>query len=59
MFAQDLCHSQIEYLFNSIDLNKKDRAKRNHKSSIFNFQFSIPAYPGWVIAARKPLNRER
>ena len=27
MFAQDLCHSQIEYLSNSIDLNLKDRAK--------------------------------
>ena len=27
IFAHDLCHSQIEYLSNSIDLNKKDRAK--------------------------------
>ena len=27
MFAHDLCHSQIEYLSNSIDLNRKDRAK--------------------------------
>jgi hypothetical protein len=45
MFAHDLCHSQIEYLSNStrreplsrtIDLIRKDRAKRYHKSSIFN-----------------------
>ncbi len=26
MFAHDLCHSQIVYLSNSIDLNRKDRA---------------------------------
>ena len=26
MFAHDLCHSQIEYLSNSIDVNRKDRA---------------------------------
>jgi hypothetical protein len=31
----------------SIDLNRKDRAKRYHKSSIFNRQYSIPALPGW------------
>ncbi len=47
MFAHDLCHSQIEYFSNSIDLNRKDRAsllrrngyegrERYHKSSIFN-----------------------
>ena len=30
----------------SIDLNRKDRAKRYHKSSIFNLQSSIPVYPG-------------
>jgi NodT family efflux transporter outer membrane factor (OMF) lipoprotein len=36
MFAHQLCHSQIEYLSNSIDLNRKDRTKRYHKSSIFN-----------------------
>jgi hypothetical protein len=48
MFAHDLCHSRIEYLSNSIDLNRKDRAKRYHKSSIFNRQYSIPACPGWV-----------
>ena len=44
MFAHDLRHSQIEYLSNStrrtIDFNRKDRAKRYHKSS-------IPACPGW------------
>ena len=43
-------HSQIEYLSNStrrepqgrtIDFNKKDRAKRYHKSSIFNLQFRL------------------
>ncbi len=28
-------------------LNRKDRAKRYHKSSIFNLQSSIPACPGW------------
>jgi len=27
MFAHDLWHSQIEYLSNSIDINRKDRAK--------------------------------
>jgi hypothetical protein len=59
MFAHDLCHSQIEYLCNStrreplgrtIDLNRKDRAKRYHKSSIVNRQSSIPALPGWAFA---------
>jgi hypothetical protein len=49
MFAHDLCHSQIEYLSNSIDFNKKDRAKRYHKSSIVNRQSSIPACPGWAF----------
>ncbi len=57
MFAHDLCHSPIEYFRNStrreplgrtIDLNRKDRAQRYHKSSIFNRQYSIPACPGWV-----------
>ena len=48
-FAHDLWYSQIEYLSNSIDLIRKDRAKRNHKSSIFNRQYSIPACPGWVL----------
>ncbi len=33
----------------SIDLNRKDRAKRYLKSSIFNRQSSIPALPAWVI----------
>jgi hypothetical protein len=33
---------------NAIDFNKKDRAKRYHKSSILNLQYSIPACPGWV-----------
>jgi len=41
MFVHDLCNSQIEYLRNSIDFNRKDRAKRYHKSSIFNRQYSI------------------
>jgi hypothetical protein len=53
MFAHDLCHSQIEYFRNAIDPNRKDRAKRNHKSSIFNRQSSIPACPGWVIKSQK------
>jgi hypothetical protein len=39
MFAHDLCDSQIEYVRDAIDLNRKDRAKRYHKSSIFNCQF--------------------
>ncbi len=48
MFAHDLCPIQIEYLSNptrrepqglTIDLNRKDRAKRYHKSSIFSLQF--------------------
>jgi hypothetical protein len=30
---------------NSIDFNRKDKAKRYHKSSIFNRQYSIPVYP--------------
>ena len=50
MFAHDLCDSRIEYFRNAIDLNRKDRAKRYHKSSIFNRQYSIPACPGWVLA---------
>jgi hypothetical protein len=41
MFAHDLCHSQIEYLRNSVDLDRKDRAKRYHKSSIVNIQFRL------------------
>jgi len=41
MFAHDLFHSQIEYLRNSIDFYRKDRAKRYHKLSIFNRQYSI------------------
>ncbi len=41
IFAHDLCHSQIEYLRNSINFNRKDRAKRYLKSSIFNRQYSI------------------
>ena len=28
MFAHDLCHSHIEYLRNSINFNRKDRATR-------------------------------
>jgi hypothetical protein len=38
LFAHDLWHRQIENLSNSIDLNRKDGAKRYHKSSIFNIQ---------------------
>jgi hypothetical protein len=26
MFAHDLCHSQVEYFRNAIDLDRKDRA---------------------------------
>ncbi|CAB1071709.1 hypothetical protein D1AOALGA4SA_1335 [Olavius algarvensis Delta 1 endosymbiont] len=48
MFAQDLCYCRIEYFWNAIDLNLKDRAKRYNKSSIFNLQSSIPACPGRV-----------
>jgi len=51
MFAHDLCHSQIEYLRTAIDLNKKDRAKRFNKYSIFNLQSSIPACPDWVLVS--------
>jgi hypothetical protein len=29
-------------------LLKNDRAKRYHKSSFFNLQYSIPACPGWA-----------
>jgi len=32
--------------------NKKDSAQRFHKSSISNLQYSIPAYPAWVIIPR-------
>jgi hypothetical protein len=59
MFAQELCHSQIEYLSNSIDLNLKDRAKRNHKYSFFNLQYSFPASPGWVSGVSVASGRER
>ena len=57
MFAKDLCHSQIEYFRNAIDLNWKDRAKpparrgcstyasesdtTNLHSSIVNIQFRL------------------
>ena len=34
MFAQDLCHSRIEYLRNAIDVNRKDRASRLRHSSL-------------------------
>ena len=49
MFAHDICHIQVEYLINSIDFNRKDRATcrvvaegeawsdtTNIQSSIFN-----------------------
>ncbi len=44
MFAHDLCHSQIEYLRNSIDSNRKDRATRGACAAraipqIVNIQF--------------------
>jgi hypothetical protein len=42
-------HSQSKYFRNTIDFNRKDRAKRYHKSSIFNRQYSIPAGPGWAL----------
>ncbi len=41
MFAQDLCHSRIEYLRNAIDVNRKDRAKRFLQSAIRNSQLKI------------------
>jgi len=49
MFAHDLCYNRIEYFKNVIDLDRKDRAERYHKSSIDNLQSSIPVYPGWVL----------
>ena len=66
MFAHDLCHSQIEYFSLRLGdptarrgmlshLNRKDRAKRYHKSSIFNRQYSIPACPGWGLIPRSLL----
>jgi hypothetical protein len=54
MFAHDLCHSQIEYLSNSIDFNKKDRAKRYHKYSIFNIQFRLVRVGFAPIKSRSP-----
>ena len=56
MFAHDLYHSQIEHLNNSIDLNRKDKAKRYHKSSIFNSGLSglgISPRPSAVAAVFK------
>ena len=41
MFAHDLCHGQIGYLWNFSSFRRKDRAKRFHKYSIFNSQYSI------------------
>ncbi len=48
IFAHDLWHSQIEYLSNSIDLNRKDRATRGASAcaaraipQIFNLHFPI------------------
>jgi hypothetical protein len=35
-FAHDLCHGQIKYFRNSIDLNRKDRAKRHHNFRHFS-----------------------
>jgi hypothetical protein len=44
---EDLSNStRREPLGRTIDFNRKDRAKRYHKSSIFNRQYSIPACPG-------------
>jgi hypothetical protein len=63
MFAHDLCHNQIEYFRNAIDINRKDRATRGASAcaaraipQIFNLQSSIfnPACPGWVY---KPMFR--
>ncbi|CAB1085547.1 hypothetical protein D1AOALGA4SA_13034 [Olavius algarvensis Delta 1 endosymbiont] len=36
-----------------IDINLKDRAKRYHKSSIFNLQSSFPRISG-ITATRRP-----
>jgi hypothetical protein len=44
---QGIMNFEVRY---SIDFNRKDRAKRYHKSSIFPpqaDQYSIPACPGW------------
>jgi hypothetical protein len=48
MIAHDLCHSQIEYFRNAIDLDRKDRATRGASAcaaraipQIFNLQSSI------------------
>jgi hypothetical protein len=46
MFAHDLCHSQNEFLKNSIDFNSKDRATRGAsvcaaRAISTNIQFSI------------------
>jgi hypothetical protein len=38
-------NDRIKRLGRMIDINKKDRAKRYHKSSIVNIQYSIPVYP--------------
>ncbi|CAB1077247.1 hypothetical protein D1AOALGA4SA_5039 [Olavius algarvensis Delta 1 endosymbiont] len=51
MFAQELFHSRIEYFKSAIDLYLNDRAKRYHKSSIFNLQFRL-AQVGLRISRR-------
>jgi len=65
MFAHDLYHSRIKYLSNStsrepldrtIDLNRKDRAKRYHKSSIVNIQFRLVRV-GISLSESHSLNR--
>jgi len=38
MFAHDLCHSQIEYFRNAIDLNRKDSEAI---PQIVNIQFQL------------------
>jgi len=38
MVAQNLCYGRIEYFMDIIGLILKGRAKRYHKSSIFNHQ---------------------
>ncbi len=63
MFAQDICDRQDKDLSNTIDINRKDRAKRYHHSSFAIRHSSIPACPGWVLQETKlnelaPDNRE-
>jgi hypothetical protein len=68
MFAQDFCHNQIEYLFNTIEIIKYDRAKpparkgcnayalesetNNLQFSIFNIHFRLRRFGFQVSGVR-------